>query len=395
MVDERNKRLKIAYVTAENPRSKRSWSGTTYYMAQALQKHCGDVYYLGPIISFERRFVGRIMQETSSRLFRKNIAYDRLLFVAKKQAQIVSRKLADQSFDLIFSPIGPPEVAFLETSIPIVLALDITFALQQNYYPLTSDLLSWSAVQGNKVEAMAYRKASAILYPTHWAARSACEDYAVDKQKIHVIPLGANLDTYPPREIAQRKKKSERCRLLFLGIGWERKGGAIAFETLLKLEEMGIEAELIVCGSTPPSEFAHERMKVIPFLDKQDKQQSKELEKLYEMADFLLVPTRADCFGLVFCEGNAFGVPAITTMTGGVSEVVHNGVNGYVLPFEARGDAYASIIAEIYQDDRRYKTLVDTSRATFEMQYTWDAWGATVSSIFHDILPSANMPYYR
>lgn len=390
-INKRHQRLKIAYVSAEDPHSKRSWSGTTYYMARALQRYCGDVSYLGPIMSFERRFVGRAMQELSSRLLKKNIAYDRLLFVAKKQARIVQRRLEGQHFDIIFSPIGSPEVAFLKTTIPIVLASDLTFALQRDYNPLTSNLLSCSVRQGEQVEAMAYNRARALLYPTQWAAQSARADYGIDEQNIHIVPLGANLDSYPPRTIAERKQKSGQCRLLFPALGWERKGGAIAFETLLKLEEMGIEAELIVCGCVPPKEFVHERMKVIPFLDKCNEEQSRKLAKLYEEADFIILPTRADCFGLVFCEGNAYGVPAITARTGGVPEVVQDGINGYVLPFEARGDAYAAIIAKLYRDDHRYKALVASSRATFEAKYTWDAWGMAVNAIFQHLLSPENV----
>jgi len=378
--------MKIAYLTAEDPKSKYSWSGTTYYMAQALQKHCGDIYYLGPILTFEKRYIGRLLQESSKRLLKKNIAYDRCLFVAKKQAQIAAQRLAGQSFDVIFSPIGPPEVAFLETNIPIVLASDITFALQHDYHSLYSNLLPWSAHQANIVEDLAYKKASTLLYSSDWAARSAVEDYSVDKQKVHVVPFGANLDTIPPREIAQHKKKSDRCRLLFMGLGWERKGGDVAFETLVKLEEMGIQAELIVCGCTPPSHFSHERMKVIPFLNKHDVRQSKEIEKLYATSDFLLVPTRCDCTPIVFSEANAFGLPVITTNTGGVRGVMSDGDNGYTIPFSARGSEYAQLIAEIYQNDQRYIALVTSSRDAFEDRLNWDAWGIAVNKILQKLI---------
>jgi len=41
--------LKIAFLTATDARDKKSRSGSLYYMAQALQRHCGDVYYIGPL----------------------------------------------------------------------------------------------------------------------------------------------------------------------------------------------------------------------------------------------------------------------------------------------------------------------------------------------------------
>jgi glycosyltransferase involved in cell wall biosynthesis len=276
---------------------------------------------------------------------------------------------------------NPVDIPFLETDIPIVLILDATFALQHNYLPQFSNLWEWSTDQANKVEEMAYQNVTALLYCSYWAARSAIEDYGVNPQKVHTIFFGANLDTIPSRELVLARKKSERCRLLFIGLGWERKGGAIAFETLLELEKLGIQAELIVCGCTPPKGVAHERMRVIPFLDKNDERQNKEIENLYAMSDFLLVPTRCDAFGHVFCEASAFGLPSITTNTGGVPEVIRNGENGYVLPYNARGSEYAQMIAEIYQDDQRYTALVQSSRAAFESRLNWDAWGSAVTQV--------------
>ncbi|HEV2581018.1 MAG TPA: glycosyltransferase family 4 protein [Ktedonobacteraceae bacterium] len=389
---EQHRRLQIAYLTAEDPQSKYAWSGTTYYMAQALQKHCGDVHYLGPIMSFERRVIGRLMHEASRKALGKNIAYDRLPFVAKKQAKIASQRLASGAFNLIFAPIGPPEVALLETDIPIILALDITFALQHNYHERYSALLPWSVKMSNKIEEMAYQRASALIYPGRWSARSAIEDYHVDSQKVHIVPFGANLDVPPNGKIVRNRRRSHRCRLLFMGLGWERKGGDIAFETLLKLEEMGIEAELIVCGNTPPAGLSHERMKVIPFLNKHDEKQYEELEQLYTTSDFLLLPTRCDCFPIVFCEASAFGLPVVTAHTGGVSDAVLNGINGYVLPYEARGADYARVIAELFRDETRYAKLVESSRAMFENKYNWDVWGVTMNTILQHM--AAPVPAY-
>src|SRR2546425_641601 len=366
MVNQEKRSLRIAFLAPCNPKDKRELSTCMYYMGQALEKYCGDVYYCDPINSFEKRYLGRLIYAVSRRLFKKNILRDRLLFVAKKHGKIAAQRLDGRSFDAIVAIWNPADIASLETDIPIALVLDATFALQHDYYPQYSNLWKWSTHQADKVEEMAYQNATALLFSSDWAARSALEDYAVDPQKVHTIFFGANLDTIPSREMVLAKKKSERCRLLFMGVGWERKGGEIAFETLLKLEEMGIGAELIIFGMTLPGEFGHERMVGIPFLDKNVERQSKEIEKLYMMSDFLLLPTRADCTSFVFNEANAFGLPVITTETGGVPYVISNGENGYVLPYRARGSEYAQIIAEIYQDEQRYTALVQSSRAAFE-----------------------------
>jgi glycosyltransferase involved in cell wall biosynthesis len=380
-------RYRIAFLTSEPAHDKHSHSGSLHYMGMALEQHCGEVIYLEHVLSWERRCLGRIMREVAKHhLFKWQIAYKRLLFVAKKEARIAAQRLARQHFDVIVAPDCVPQTAFLQTDIPILLPLDATFRLQRDYYSVYLHLLAFSAHQGEIAEQAAFQNASKLLFSSPWAALSAIEDYGIDPQKVHAIFWGANLDHIPPREQVLTKKLSERCQLLFMGVDWRRKGGDIAYETLLKLEELGIEAELIVCGTTPPPGFAHEHMTVIPYLDKNDERQAHEIEKLYAMADFLILPTRADCVPNVIGEANSFGVPVVTANTGGVVCAVRDGENGYVLPFEARGGAYAQVIAELYRDEPRYRQLARSSRAIFEKYLNWDMWGMTVKNILDEML---------
>jgi glycosyltransferase involved in cell wall biosynthesis len=388
-MDDENKCIKIAFLTVRHDpydrRSWRSWSGTVYHIAQALQKHCGEISYFSPVLPCRKEeLLAGIIRRSSQVLLKKK--YTCAFFLASSYAKAGAQWLAGQSFDVIVVPSGAPEVAFLETNIPIVSIEDATYRLLFNYYPRFSNLLKRSIDEMQTVQALALEKASAVIYSSAWAAHSAVEDYGANPAKVHVIPFGANLDEIPPREVALARKLSDRCRLLFLAAEWTRKGGDIAFETLLKLEELGIAAELTVCGCTPPKAFVHERMRIIPFLDKNDKRQRRELELLFMMSDFLLVPTRADCTPMVFCEANAFGLPVITTSTGGVPEVVRNDENGFLLPYDARGAAYAEVIAGVCRDTERYVELVRASRAAFENRLNWDAWGVTVKDILTDLL---------
>jgi glycosyltransferase involved in cell wall biosynthesis len=224
------------------------------------------------------------------------------------------------------------------------------------------------------------------VYSSRWAAESAIHDYAVDPDKVHTVFYGANLDSIPALETVLRKVPSAECRLLFVGVGWDVKGGAIALEILVELEAMGIEAQLIVCGSTPPRGLSHQRMRIIPFLDKRDDRQRAQLEELYATSDFLLHPTRREAFGHVFCEASAFGLPSITSNTGGVPEVVRDGENGYVLPYDAAASEYVRIIADVYRDRERYKALVASSRAAYEARLNWDAWATSVTEIVRETL---------
>jgi glycosyltransferase involved in cell wall biosynthesis len=379
------KRINIAFLTVDDPRDKKSWSGSIFYMAKALQEHCGELNHFGPM-STKLEMITGLFNKISQLITKKKYDQYRSVFLSKQFSKIIARKLDGETIDLIFAPAASREIAFLETEIPIVYVADATFALINNYYPDSSDMLDISIKEGNLIEKTAISKADLVLYSSKWAARSAVEDYNADESKVKVLPFGANIDEIPDKDTVMKRKKSDKCILLFLGIDWERKGGSIAFETLLELEKLGIKAELIVCGCIPPKEYFHERMEIIPFLDKNDSKQRKELNELLLKSDFLLLPTRSEAYGIVFCEANSFGLPVITTKTGGVPSVIDQGKNGFMLSMEATGVDYAVIISKIYLDDELYYNLVKSSRKTFDEKLNWDVWAKNVCKLIDEIL---------
>lgn len=398
-MSEVKSRLKIAFLTPMDPQDRRAWSGILFHTYQALQKYCGDVVSLPTPESQSRARFKRTLYKKLRLFVKKYAAYNpffsmgRKYFVnnyriasARKFAKKVPAWLAANSFDVIVAPASTTEVAFVDADIPIVLIEDATFAALHNYYPQYSSLPRRAAREMNAHSAKAIEKARLLIYASSWAAQSAIKDYGAPQEKVHVVPMGANFESPPPVEIIQEKGRSEQCRLLFIGFDWQRKGGDIAYETLLALEDLGIQAELTVCGCVPPGKYSHRRMKVIPYLDKNDPVQYRELEQLYLKSDFLLLPTRNECFGLVFCEANAFGLPVITTRTGGVPEVVRDGENGFLLPVSARGSAYAETIASLYRDEQRYAQLVQSSRAAFDERLNWDAWGRAAGRLIREML---------
>src|SRR5579859_5920612 len=342
-----NERLNIALVTALDPLDRRSWSGIDYFVTRALQKHCGDVTCIGPMDASREMLGGRLLHSGAKFLCKKSFAFRYTATVSKRYAQIAAEKLLSRPFDVVVAVTGATELAFLQTPLPKVLIEDANFALLHDYYPQFSSLLKSSARQLDLLQAKGIANADLVLYPSLWAAQGAINHYVADERKVRIIPFGANLEDIPPRDVVLARKKHICCKLLFVGVDWMRKGGSLALETLVALERLGIPAELTICGCVPPKNSEHPHMKVIPFLDKNDPQQRQQLARLYLESDFFLLPTRSECFGVVFCEASAYGLPSIATRTGGVPEVVKEGVNGFTLPADARGDAYAQVIAKL------------------------------------------------
>src|SRR4051812_20823458 len=249
-----NQRKRIAFLTSLDPLDKRSWSGIFYQMARSLQKHCGEVVYIGPATVAGGGLKGRIigwMKGFLKKVARRYFVYDYHIHVAKNLASAVNRRLLGAQFDVIVAPASLTQVAFLETDIPVIIVEDATFALLLDYYPQYSNMLSRSIEQMQAVTVRGMRKASALIYSSVWAAQSAINEYHINSRKVHVVPMGANFDDPPDEEIIERKKRSGICKLLFVGVDWQRKGGEIAFETLLVLAQLGVPAELTICGCTP------------------------------------------------------------------------------------------------------------------------------------------------
>jgi glycosyltransferase involved in cell wall biosynthesis len=64
-----------------------------------------------------------------------------------------------------------------------------------------------------------------------------------------------------------------------------------------------------------------------------------------------------------------------------VTEIVREGVNGFLFPLDARGDRYAARIAEVFSDEVRYQQLRNSSREQYETRLNWDAWGQRMNEI--------------
>jgi glycosyltransferase involved in cell wall biosynthesis len=378
MIKSGAERLKIAYITATDARDKHSWSGTHHYIWKTVEKNMGAVSLLGPANPFVVIFICKIIHGFSLFFLKKRFNYRDSIILAKAYGRIFTRKLKQGKYELIIAPAGSTNIAYLQTSIPIVYIADRTIQSTLNYHKMLTQLLDFSREQSIFVDKKAIEKSSLAVYSSEWAATSAIRDYHIAPGKIVFIPFGANLDEIPSREVALSRKRTTVCRLLFLGVSWENKGGNIAFDALLSLLQSGIDATLTVCGCVPPNELHHPNMKVIPFLNKNDVQQKKELDELFITSDFLILPTRFDCTPIVFCEAGAFGLPCIAPITGGIASVITEGVNGFLVPYDAPGSSYAEKIKAVYADEKKYNELVISSRNNYEQQLNWDTWAQRV-----------------
>jgi len=382
-------RPRIGFVHRFDARNIRSWSGIFFFMAKSLETHVGEVVYLGPDNSGITRFivdnVAR-MNRVWLWLTKQSFATDHNRLLSRRLGRFFERRLHEEPCDVLFAPVGSVELATLRTKLPIVYYSDLTWAQIVEYYPDYSSISSFGQAEGELIEAAAIRRAEASVYPSEWAVDSACNHYGASRKTTQKVSFGANLNEPPTRAEALNRNLDGTLELLLVGVNWERKGAPIAVECLISLLERGVDAHLTILGCNAPEGFSHPRLTVIRFLSKHDPEQRKQIARLFLDAHFMLLPTRADATPIVISEASAFGLPTLAADTGGLRGSIREGINGFLHPFEARGDAYANTILKVITDPIRYRDLVVSSRDEFENVLNWDAWGKSMRPIFERVL---------
>ncbi len=373
---------RIAFATVGDAREVRFWSGTPFHMSRALANEGNDVVHVGPLNA-----PSLPMYRAYSRLRRalrgKALSAVHAGPVASQYAADALRKIRAASADIVFAPAGSIFAWAIPESIPVVYVSDATFRLVENYHPNYRNMSRKARETAERLERDTIARADLILYPSEWAAESAVKDYAADPAKVHVIPWGANLEHAPDRGSVLGERKPGPCRLLFIGSSWEDKGADVAVGTLQELRARGVDSELVICGCVPSKPTAQDGLTIIPFLDKNDSEQRERLGRLYRESDFFLLPTRADCYGIVFCEAAAHGVPSIAPATGGVSAAIRDGETGFLLPRAGTKTDYATVIADVFANPERLARLRQSCRDAFEARLNWHAWSYRVSQLIN------------
>ena len=369
-----DKKLKIGFVSVEDPNDAKAWSGIPYHLLKALRKQDVSIEVFSPL---KRRFRYALTPfKVAARLLNREVELDRYQLALRSYARQLKQKMRRKPVDVILSLSSIP-VALLECKEPIVFYTDSIFHMMHGYYGGRWNRLTPAAIRrGICQEERALEACTLAVYSSNWSANGARKLTRPDK--IRVVPFGANLpvdhDLGIIRKWVQERllRMQSECRLLFIGVDWERKGGAIAVETARLLNEMGMKTKLTIVGCHP-SEDLPEFVEVFGFINKQTSEGRKQLKELYSQASFFILPTRAEASAIVYCEASAFGVPAITFKTGGVEDYVRDQINGLCLPLDSKPEIFARSIKEAAEDTVRYSALCLVAFQEYKTRLNWDS----------------------
>ena len=102
------------------------------------------------------------------------------------------------------------------------------------------------------------------------------------------------------------------------------------------------------------------------------------------LADVFMLPSDYEGLPIVIIEAMSHGKPVVASNVGGISELVHNGVNGYAL--ENKADVFADKIRYILEDSHVYESMSKASKTMYEKDFTVEKMAAEYKKVYNCIL---------
>jgi glycosyltransferase involved in cell wall biosynthesis len=204
-----------------------------------------------------------------------------------------------------------------------------------------------------------YERADLIRVMSERAQRTFLERGFSDKQVV-VIPPPVNLDEFPEARFAEPK-----FRVSFVGLIEPWKGFHYLIDAFNALNLP--DSELVLWGGSGTrsvSRYLKEQMTCNPAIVLRPVEVRRYgYGQVYGQSSVLVQPSLADGFSYVVAEAMASGIPVIVTNSTGASDVVVDGVNGYIVP-PADSDAIRDRLAHLAANPALVREMGRAARDT-------------------------------
>lgn len=322
---------RIAVVTPWDVSSPRSWSGVIVPMLTALRDEMGEVEVIAvpSDVAIADRVRARALGMRGA-LHLPSWSPP----TARRRSRAVAQRLEELPSSMpVVALAATPELLAVPRGRRIVQVTDSSFAALTRSYPAYARLTDRGRRVAEDLERRIAGRTEHFLVATAWSADRLVVDVRVPEDTVTVARFGPAIA--PVRPVGEKPPHDGRpLRLLLVASDWERKGGDLALEIVHELRTRGLRTTLTVVGARGrplPAEVTHlERL------------EPQELSGVYATHDALLEPSRASAGGVVVTDALHHGLPVIASALGGLTDLVVDGVTGWLVPFDGTASPFVS-----------------------------------------------------
>jgi starch synthase len=227
----------------------------------------------------------------------------------------------------------------------------------------------------------------------------------LDEEKVTVVHNGIDLERWKPVDDRDAVRAlgidPDRPSVVFVGRITRQKGLAYLLRAAALLPP---EVQLVLCAGAPDTpeilaeveagvaELRKERTGVV-WIDRL--LPVNELSAVLTQATTFVCPSVYEPLGIVNLEAMACGAPVVGTATGGIPEVIDDGVTGRLVPIEQLEDGtgtpidperfvrdLAATLTEVVSDPAAAKRMGEAGRRRAETEFGWDRIAARTREIY-------------
>ena len=217
----------------------------------------------------------------------------------------------------------------------------------------------------------------------------------ISPEKVIAVPTGVDIKKFDPEKINGNLKKelglkSDAPLIGTVAILRLKKGHHILLDAIPAVLEKIPDASFVFAGDGPQKQnilnkIQNMRLTGSVFL----LGLRKDIPEILKSIDIFVLPTLQEALGTSFVEAMAMGKPVIGTDVGGVSEVIKNGVNGYLVEPD-NPLALANAIIGALQDNEKLNIMGIEGRKIVEQNYTVKKMCEKMHGIYTSLLKDKN-----
>jgi starch synthase len=260
-------------------------------------------------------------------------------------------------------------------------------------------------------EKTAYEDADGIIAVSEGMRQDILKSYpSVDPDKVYTVHNGIDLDSFKltdeKTDVLDRYGiNTSKPTAIFVGRITRQKGLPYFLKAL---ELINPDIQVVLCAGAPDTkEIADEVSSAVNRLKAargniiwiEEMLPKFELTRVLDAADVFVCPSIYEPLGIVNLEAMALKLPVVATATGGIPEVVVDGVTGKLVQIEQIQDGtgtptnpeqfeqdFADAVTEVFSDLDKAKEMGEAGYERARDNFSWTSIGDRTVEVYEDII---------